>query len=169
MLTLIENRDLRGRRRRQARPRWLGMLVIALIPVLALLNVFGQRPETSSAASATARLRVYAPDHARSGIVYAARFTVEALRNLKRATLVLDPGWAEQYTVNGIVPQPLSEGSDNGKLTFVLGHISKGRHYTTFVSLQVNPTNLGQRDQRVWLYDGARRLIEIKRTITIWP
>lgn len=140
-----------------------------MIPVLALANVFGQRPETSAAASATARLEVYAPIRARSGVAYAARFTVDAVRDLKRAKLVLDPGWAEQYTVNGLAPQPVSQGSDNGKLVFVLGHVPKGRHYTMFLSLQVNPTNVGHRDQHVWLYDGAKQLVEIKRTITVWP
>jgi hypothetical protein len=144
-------------------------LLLAVIPVLAVANVFGQRPATSAAASATARLEVYAPTRARSGVAYAARFTVDAVRDLKRAKLVLDPGWAEQYTVNGLAPQPVSEGSDNGKLVFVLGHVPKGRHYTMFLSLQVNPTNVGHRDQHVWLYDGAKQLVEIKRTITVWP
>ena len=168
-LTLIENRDLRGRRRRLVWGRRAGVTALAAIPVLALLNVFGQRPETASASSATARLQVYAPERARSGVVYAARFRIDAVRELKRATLVLDPGWAEQYTVNGLAPQPVSESSDNGKLVFVLGRIARGRHYTMFLSLQVNPTNVGHRNQRVWLFDGAKQLVEIKRTITIWP
>jgi hypothetical protein len=137
--------------------------------VLALLNVFGQRPQTSSASSAAARLEVYAPTHARSGVVYAARFTVDAVRELKKAVLILDPGWAEQYTLNGVAPQPVSEGSDNGKLVYVLGRVPQGKHYTLFVSLQVNPTNVGHRNQRVWLYDGSQQLVAVKRTITVWP
>jgi hypothetical protein len=137
--------------------------------VLALLNVFGQRPQTSSASSAAARLEVYAPTHARSGVVYAARFTVDAVRELKKAILILDPGWAEQYTLNGVAPQPVSEGSDNGKLVYVLGRVPQGKHYTLFVSLQVNPTNVGHRNQRVWLYDGSQQLVAVKRTITVWP
>jgi hypothetical protein len=168
-LTLTQNRDLRGRRRARLWTRRVGIALLTLIPVLALFNVFGQRPETSSASTAAARLQVYAPTHARSGIVYAARFTVDAVHELKRATLILDPGWAEQYTVNGSAPQPVSEGSDNGKLVFVLGHIPQGKHYTLFISLQVNPTNVGHRNQRVWLDDGSRQLLAIKRTITVWP
>jgi hypothetical protein len=168
-LTLIENRDLRGRRGRLFWARQTGLAVLALIPVLALLNLFGQRPETSSAATSGAALRVYAPARARSGVVYAARFTVDATRALKKATLVLDPGWAEGYTVNGMAPQPVSEGSSDGKLVFVLGRIPAGQHYTMFLSLQVNPTNVGHRNQRVWLYDGQRQLLLIKRTITVFP
>ncbi|MCW2976792.1 MAG: hypothetical protein JWM06_2073 [Actinomycetia bacterium] len=168
-MTLIENRDLRGRRRKRVWARRAGVMLLTIVPVLALLNVFGQRPETSSASSAAARLEVYAPDHARSGIVYVARFTVDAVRELKKATLILDPGWAEQYTFNGVAPQPVSEGSDNGKLVYVLGHVPQGKHYTLFISLQVNPTNVGHRSQRVWLYDGSRQLLAVKRTITVWP
>jgi hypothetical protein len=169
-LTLIENRDQRGRRRRLLWSRRIAVALFGLIPVLALLNFFGQRPETSSAAARPiAKLQVRAPSNARSGLVYAARFTVDAFADVKKATLVLDPGWAEQYTVNGVVPQPLSEGSANGKLVFVLGHIPRGRRYTLFLSLQVNPTNVGHRSQRVWLYDGSKRLLVVNRTITVWP
>jgi hypothetical protein len=144
-------------------------VVFALIPVLALLNLFGQRPQTSSAAASAAKLSVYAPERARSGNVYAARFAITAARALKKATLILDPGWAEQYTVNGVAPQPISEGSSNGKLIFVLGHIPQGQHYTMFLSLQINPTNVGHRNQRVWLYDGSRQLLVVDRTITVFP
>jgi len=167
-LTLVEHRDRRGRRwhvwvRRGA------LALVALVPVLALLNVFGQRPATTSAASGAARLQIYAPAHARSGLVYAARFRVDAIRELKKGMLILAPGWAEQYTVNGIAPQPVSEGSDDGKLLFDLGHVRRGEHYTLFVSLQVNPTNVGHRPQTVWLYDGTQQLLVVHRTITIWP
>jgi hypothetical protein len=168
-LTLVENRDLRGRRQRLAWQRRTGLAVFSIIPLLALLNVFGQRPETSSASASHASLHVYAPSRARSGNVYAARFTIDAPRELKDATLILDPGWAEAYTVNGMTPQPISQGSTNGKLVFVLGHIPQGHHYTMFLSLQVNPTNVGHRNQRVWLYNGTTQLLVVKRTITIFP
>lgn len=168
-LTFVENRDLRGRRQRLVRARRLGVALFAAIPLLALLNVFGQRPTTTSAATTAAELQVYAPTRARSGNVYAARFTVRAARDLKKATLILDPGWAEAYTVNGMSPQPINEGSADGKLVFVLGHIPAGKHYTFFLSLQVNPTNVGHRNQRVWLYDGQHELLLVKRTITVFP
>jgi hypothetical protein len=167
-LTLKEHRDQRGRRWYRWVRRAL-LTVVTAVVVAALLNVFGQRPETSSAAAARARLSVTAPARARGGLVYAARFRVDAARNLEDATLVLDPGWAEQYTVNGLSPQPLSEGSANGKLVFGFGHVPAGKHLTFWLSLQVNPTNLGHRTQDVQLYDGKRKLAEIKRTITIFP
>jgi len=167
-LTLTEHRDQRGRHSQKWGQRG-ALVLVAFIPLLALLNVFGQRPSTSTAATTAARLEVYAPVRVRSGLVYAARFRVDAVHELKKATLILAPGWAEQYTVNGISPQPVSEGSDDGKLLFDLGHVRRGEHYTLFVSLQVNPTNVGHRPQTVWLYDGTRRLLVVHRTITIWP
>ena len=145
----------------------LGLL--AVVVVLALLNQFGQRPLMSSASSAQAKLQVYAPVRARSGVIYAARFRVDAVRPLRDPTLVLWPGWAEQYTVNGLAPQPLSEGSEDGKLIFTFGHVAAGRHLTFWISLQVNPTNVGRHTQRVMLYDGNRPLLTINRTITIFP
>jgi hypothetical protein len=166
-LTLREHRD-HGR----ARQRWVrrGLLsLLALIVFAALLNAFGQRPATSSAAAAAARLQVYAPERVRGGVIYAARFRIDAHREIKNAILVLDSGWAEAYTVNGLVPQPTSEGSDDGKLVFTLGHVPRGRHLTFWVSLQVNPTNVGHRTQDVRLYDGNRRLAVVERTITIFP
>jgi hypothetical protein len=166
-LTLREHRD-----QGKARQRWFRRCLLALLGLIllaALLNAFGQRPETSSAAAAAARLQVYAPERVRSGLVYAARFRIDARREIKNATLVLDSGWAEAYTVNGLAPQPIGEASQNGKLIFTLGHVPRGRHLTFWISLQVNPTNVGHRTQDVRLYDGKRRLAVVERTITIFP
>jgi hypothetical protein len=145
------------------------LVILGGVIVLGLLNVFGQRPATTSARGGDAELTVYAPRHARSGLVYAARFRVDAARDLARTRLVLSPGWAEGYTVNGLAPQPLTEGSSDGKLNFGFGHIAAGRHLTFWVSLQVNPTNIGHRAQDVWLYDGTELIATVHRTITIFP
>jgi hypothetical protein len=88
---------------------------------------------------------------------------------MKNATLILDPGWADQYTVNGTSPQPSSETSKNGKIVFSLGDIPQGHNFTEFVSLQVNPINVGERTQTVWLYDGNRQEAVIHHSIMIWP
>ena len=37
------------------------------------------------------------------------------------------------------------------------------------MQFQVNPTTVGRRSQDVELYDGERKLLNIHRTITIWP
>jgi hypothetical protein len=165
-LTLSEHRD-RGQGR--VRPKHIGVALLVLIVLAALLNLFGQRPQTSTASAPVARLQLYAPERVRGGLMYSARFRIDARQELKNAKLVLDPGWADQYTVNGVAPQPSSEDSQNGKLSFTLGAIPAGQHSTLFVSLQVNPTNIGHHAQTVWLYDGQRELAAIHHTITIWP
>jgi hypothetical protein len=145
------------------------MSLVALIPVVALFNVFGQRPVTSSAAAARASLKVYGATHLRGGLLYMTRFHVTAHGDLKKAILILSPGWAEDITINTIEPSPISEGSSNGRLTFDLGHIPAGGSYLLFMHFQVNPTNVGRRPQDVTLADGNTALITLHRTITVYP
>jgi hypothetical protein len=167
-LTLKVHRDQEGRRHLVWVRRAL-LTLLALILVAALLNAFGQRPSTSEAAAGRAKLSVYAPLRARSGLLYAARFRIDAVNEITKATLVLAPGWAEQYTVNGLAPQPETEGASNGRLVYGFGHIPAGRHLTFWLSLQVNPTNVGRRSQTVTLADGDTPLATVHRTITVWP
>jgi hypothetical protein len=148
--------------------RGLLLLPVATI-VAALFNLFGQAPVSSVAAGPQAKLSVAAPVDGRSGLLYAARFRIDAVKSLQKATLVLAPGWADAYTVNGLVPQPLTEGSSNGRLKFGFGHIPSGRHLTFWMSLQINPTNVGRHSQDIWLYDGKRQLVHISRSLRIFP
>jgi hypothetical protein len=143
--------------------------LLAAIPICALLDVFGQRTVVSSDTTQAARLTLFAPSAARGGLMYTARLQIDARTELKNATLVLAPGWADQYTLNGTSPQPSSENSQNGKITFSLGDIPQGQDYTEFVSLQVNPINVGDHTQTVWLYDGNRQVAVIHHSIMIWP
>jgi len=140
-----------------------------VVPLLALLNVFGQHPSTTNAAAPAARLSVYAPARVRAGLLFEARFHVTAKQNLRNATLVLSSGWLEGMTVNTIEPSPTSEASKNGNLSLVLGHIPAGRTFLLFMQFQVNPINVGHRAQDVALYDGNRKLLEVHRTITVFP
>jgi hypothetical protein len=166
-LTLRRNRDQVGRREVPIRRTLVAILSLFL--VAGLLNVFGQRPQTSQAAASAASLKLYAPSRVRSGLIYEARFTINAHEDLKNAMLELAPGWIEGTTINTIEPGPIGEASRNGKLLFTLGHIRAGTTYIFFMQLQVNPTNVGRRSQDVALYDGGRLLTRIDRTITIFP
>jgi hypothetical protein len=166
-LTLRRNRDREGARDVIIRRAFVGVLV--LISGLGLVNAFGQRPSTSTAATGAADLEVYAPARVRAGLYYMARFTIDAHDDLQRATLVLDPGWAEGITINTIVPSPIGEASDDGKLVFELGHVPAGEKYVLFIHLQVNPTNVGRRSQDVELRDGDTTLTHVDRTITVFP
>jgi hypothetical protein len=167
-LTLRRNRDLTGRRHEIWVRRSLVALIVALV-LAGLFNAFGQRPTTTSAAAAAAKLSVYAPPRVRSGLYYEARFHITASDEIKQAILVLGSGWLEGITINTIEPSPVGEASDNGRLSLTLGHVPAGKSYLLFMQSQVNPTNVGHRSQDVWLYDGKTLLTTIHRKITIFP
>jgi hypothetical protein len=167
-IVLERDRDLAGR----GWQIWLRRGLFGLMPlvvVLALLNLFGQHPATSTVDGRAATLEVYAPLRVRSGLLYAARFTISAHRELKKATLVLDPGWLEAITVNTIEPSPVGEASEDGRLSLDLGRVPAGEVHRLFMDFQVNPNNVGHRSQNVALYDGETKLLEVDRSITVFP
>jgi hypothetical protein len=166
-LTLKVNRDREGRRDHIVR-RTLTALVGMFI-LLGALNAFGQRPQTTNAARPAAQLSVYAPKRVRGGLFYEARFHIRANRDVKNATLVLDPGWAEGITINTTEPAPIGEGSENGKLVFEFGHIPASTSLIFFMQVQVNPTNIGRRSQDVELRDGDEHILTIERSVTVFP
>ena len=167
-LTLRRNRDLEGMR--DLITRRAGIIALGIVLALALGNAFGQRPGSSTAAAAAAELELYAPARLRSGLFFEARFTIEAIRELREATLVLDSGWAEGMTINTIEPSPVGEASRDGRLVLELGRVRAGDAHVLFLQLQVNPTNVGRRSQDVRLFDGeTTELVHLERTITVWP
>jgi hypothetical protein len=88
---------------------------------------------------------------------------------LNRATLILDPGWLEGMSVNTIEPSPVSETSNEGRLSLNLGPIAAGSTYTLFMQFQTNPTNVGHRAASVSLVANGRRILRVRRSITIFP
>jgi hypothetical protein len=167
-IRLERHRDLEGRGWHQWATRILLASVSALL-VLALFNLFGQRPLTSRAADSKAVLSVYSPSRVRGGLLYTARFHVTARTDLKKASLLLDPGWVEGMQINSINPQPVDEASNDGRLYLDLGHIPAHHSALYFVEFQVDPTNVGHRSQSVELDNNGKRLLFINRTITIYP
>ncbi len=166
-LTLKHNRDRSERVELALRRTFFGL--IALIALVALFNVFGQRPTESAAAVPAANFRVFAPTALRGGIYYEGRFTIEAKEEIDKATLVLDGGWTEQLQINTIEPSPLGESSRDGRLALDFGHVDAGRKLVVYLQYQVNPTNVGRRSQDVELYDGEVLLTEVDRTVTVFP
>ena len=127
-IDLGRHRDLAGR----GRAVWLRRGTIAIVtavPVLALANVFGQRPSTSLARSGTATLSVATPSNLRSGLIYQARVTVDAPAGLNDAHLVLSSGWLDGITVNTIEPSVSNETSVDGGLLLSLGKIPAGHRF----------------------------------------
>jgi hypothetical protein len=166
-LTLADNRDRTERLELRFRHVFFGLLVLFLLA--GLLNVFGQRPTTSHAATAVADLEVFAPEALRGGLYYQGRITVEAQEDIEKATLVFDSGWTEQMQINTIEPSPVGESSRDGKLALDMGHLAPGRKLVLWLQFQVNPTNVGRRSQDVALYDDTTLLAEVNRTVTIFP
>jgi len=167
-IVLKRDRDLEGR----GWQIWVRRGLFLLLPILALLgllNLFGQHPTTTTKAAGAASLKLSAPPRVRSGLIYQARFHITAQRELKQATLVLSPGWLESMTLNTVEPSPVNEASDNGRLSLDLGHIPAGSTYLLFMQFQTNPTNVGHRDASVTLKDGDQTLLQIHRTITVFP
>jgi hypothetical protein len=167
-IVLARDRDLGGR----DRERWIRRALFALAPaitILALANTFGQRPQDAEASAPDARLRLRAPERVRSGLLYEARFTVEARKTLRNAVLVLTPGWFEGMTANTIEPAPASERSVDGDTALGLGAIPAGRSHVLYMQFQINPTNVGRRSQSVRLMNGKRLVLTLPRTITVFP
>jgi len=168
-LVLKRDRDLEGRGNDIWVRRALLLLIVA-IPVAALFNVFGQRPDTNTVVSPTASMKIYAPSHLRGGLLYEARFHITARADIQDAYLILGPGWAEGMQMNTIEPSPANETSDNGRLSFELGRIPAGQSHILFMQFQVDPTNVTfGREQTVELKDGKTQLLTFKRHVTIFP
>jgi len=161
-------RDLKGR----GVEFWVRRLLVALfavIPVLALFNVFGQAASEATASSGAATLTVRSPTHGRGGLLYEVRFTIEAHQDINDATLVLGGGWANGLTINTLEPSPAEETSDNGDLSFSLGDLSAGSTFVLHMDFQINPTTVGSRKQQVTLLDGDTTLTSMTRHLTVYP
>jgi hypothetical protein len=167
-LTLDHHRDLSGRMRRPV-VRWVLLGALGVVLLLGLVNLFGQVETVSTADSAAARLEVSAPTKLRGGLFFQARYTVEAIEEIENATLVLDPSWLEDITLNTLEPAPVGEASRDGKIALELGRIPAGDEHILYLHYQVNPTAIGRRSQDVELYDGEELLLSVERDAIVWP
>lgn len=167
-LTLARNRDLEGGEHRPY-VRWALLTLLGLFLLAGLANAFGQHPSTTTGSADGVQLEVYSPSRLRGGLYFMSRFTITAEREMKAATLVLDPGWLEGITLNTVEPSPVGEANRDGKLAFDLGHVPAGTKHVLFLHSQVNPTEVGRRSQDVQLLDGDEPLLHLDRTVTIFP
>jgi hypothetical protein len=169
MLTLKRHRELEGVYTTGLVVRRIGYTLLIAMAVLGLLNVFGQRPTTTTKDASAASLELYVPSHLRGGLLFMARFTITAKEDLQNATLVLAPGWTEDMTINTVEPSPTNETSDDGRLSLELGQIKTGATFVLYMEFQVNPTNVGRASQDVELRDGDTHITTIERTLTVYP
>ncbi|MEA2199475.1 MAG: hypothetical protein QOI89_71 [Solirubrobacteraceae bacterium] len=142
---------------------------IAVLPVLALLNVFGQHPTTSSASSPAVSVNVTAPARLRSGLIFQVRTQVLARRDIGQLQIAFDKGWWESMSVNSVVPEPSEESSENGRVVLSYGKLPAGQTLVSWIYFMVNPTNVGKRTENVDVLDGSNVLVHIHRALTIFP
>lgn len=167
-LTLERNRDLHGRSGHVWYRRAL-LCVIAVLPILALLNVFGQRPTTVSARALGADLAVTAPARLRSGLIFQVRVQVTAHENLAKPQLVFSPGWWDSMSENSMEPNPSSQTNLDGSVVLSYTPLAAGHKLTVWLYFQVNPTNVGKRREDVELDNGATVITHVHRSLTIFP
>jgi hypothetical protein len=167
-LDVERNRDLRGRARHPAYRRVL-LCLVAVFPVLALLNVFGQRPTVTSAHAPAADMKVTAPERLRSGLIFQVRVEVLAHQAISSPQLIFSQGWWESMSENSIAPNPSSQTSANGRVTLTYNKLSAGHTLIVWLYFQVNPTNVGKRSEDIELTDGSNAITNIHRSLTIFP
>src|SRR3954451_2732745 len=169
-LELPRHRDWEGRRYERFLPNTLFAL-LCVLPILALLNVFGQNPSVTKVTNphGVASLELSAPEAVRSGLIWQARFDIRANKEIKDAVLVLDSGWLESMTLNSMEPSPAQETSRDGSIALDLGDIPAGKLWRQYLQFQANPVNAGSQSQGVTLYDGNVPLLRVNRDLTVWP
>jgi hypothetical protein len=145
------------------------LAILGAIVLLALLNVFGQRPQTSRARAPFARHEVQSPERLRGGLIFQTRITVQARTRIAHPTLVMQHGWFESMSVNSIVPDPTSQSTDGGTVRLGFPAIDAGHSATIWFYFQVNPTNLGRRSEDVVLEGGPGQRVAVRRSVTVLP
>jgi hypothetical protein len=145
------------------------LALVALVPVVALTNVLGQRATTATTAGPTAVFDVHAPTVLRGGLIYQTRFTVLARKPIENLHLVLSPGWFDGLTLNTTEPQPGREGSRDGSVSLSYGSLDPGKRLVAYLEWQANPTTVTHRSVEADVYDGGARLGHIHRTLTVLP
>lgn len=163
-----ENLDLAGRQAELWVRRAVLLLFVAFIAV-GLANVFGQRASTETATGERAALELTAPGNVRSGLIYQARFRIEARRTIEKPQLVLSPGWFDGLTINTFQPDPVEQSERQGEIVLTYDTIAAGEIFTARLQYQVNPTAVGTRSQAAVLADDGEPLAQIERTVTIFP
>jgi hypothetical protein len=150
--------------------RRLFLALLGVLVVVALAGLIGQRPTTSRASTAAATLTVESPATLRGGLLFTARYTVQAHRRIVHPTLVLAHGWFDDEAGTAYAPSPIASSSRDGQVRFVFPTLAAGHSATYWIAFQVVPTNVGRHDEDVALEDGSgTQLAFVHRTLTVLP
>lgn len=145
------------------------MTLFVVIPVLGLLDLFGQRTTTTAAAGAGATLTVDAPKRVRGGLLFQTRLDIAARARIGQPRIVLDRGALEGIQVSSIEPAAASESSRDGRLVLAYGAIAPGGRVTIWMQFQVDPTAVGSHGYGIELDDGTALVARARRDLEILP
>jgi hypothetical protein len=145
------------------------MGLFAVVVLLALANVFGQKMHTTRAQAPAARLALEAPQRVRGGLLFQARLDLRAVRDIQHPRLVLARGWTEGMQVNSIEPSPVGESSRDGALVLSYDQLSAGDRMVVWFQFQVDPTATGERPFDLELDDAEQPIARVMRTIRVLP
>ena len=127
------------------------MTLVAVVPVMALFNVFGQRPDTTTrrhAGRLAEDLRAVAAP--RRAATSRRASTITAHQDVKDADARARPRLGRGDDDQHDRAEPARRGEPRRQARrFDLGHIPAGQDYILFMQFQVNPTNVGRRSQDV--------------------
>lgn len=142
---------------------------MAVIPVLGLFNVFGQRQQTLHVSNALASIEIDSPSHVRSGLIFTTQVVITPHLPVRKCELTLGQGWFSGMTLNGITPQPSQQTANGNWQVWQFGALKADTPFRVWISWQTNPTSIGRRSQPLAVLDGNKQLATANRSLTIFP
>jgi len=149
--------------------RRVTLSLLAVIPLLALLDFFGQKPLSSQAANPRVRMTLSAPETLRGGLLFQSRIEIHALDRIAHPRLVLDEGWMEGMQVNSIEPAAGDEESRDGRVTLSYTTLEAGDVLKVWLQFEAAPTTVGPRSWGLELDDDLQPVAHIARQLTVLP
>jgi hypothetical protein len=143
--------------------------VLAVVVALALLNRFGQKPETTTARAPAATMTLSAPAVVRGGLFFQSRVEIRAAQAVDHPRIVLADGWLEGMQVNSIEPAPVGEAARDRRVVLSYDALKPGDLLRVWLQFEVNPTNVGHRSYAVELDDAEQPVTRLAPHITVLP
>lgn len=145
------------------------VVAVAVVPVLGLLNVFGQHSARVTYSGAAASLAIDSPSRVRGGLIFTSEIVITPHRQLNDARLYLDNGWFQGMTFNGAAPQAQTESAADDQQVWDYGTLPAATPFHVWISWQANATNVGHHREAIKLYDGPIALVTAHRDLIVFP